>query len=209
MPTRSPAAEVAPAAKLSPDGRAVLAAGQTAADYLTALLAAGHTEDAVRLVAHALPPREAVWWATRCARQGPAEPPDDAAGKAAEAWCGRPTDANRRAAHAAGQAAAESPLGLAALACFFADGSIAPADCPAVPPPPGACAALAAGAVLIAAVKVEPEKADERRAAFAELGRAVADGKDRWPDAVTPLPVPPTPVPPPEAKKPPRPKSYY
>ncbi len=227
------AAEPARAAGLSPDGLAKLAPDQSAEQLLDALVAAKLLEDAVKFFARVLPKREAVWWAARCAKESPrppaAGPPsaeltrqhetavaaEVAARTAAEVWCSAPLDDKRRAAFTAAEPVADSPSGLAALAVFFADGSMAPADCPAVPPPPDSCAAAAAAAVLVAAVRNEPERADAKRGQFLDIGKQVNAGTDRWPDAppgakpaTGPL-QPATAVPPKPPAPPPVRRGYY
>ncbi len=197
------AAEPARAAELSLPAQNLLTDAQSPEQLLAALARGGLSEDGVKFFARVLPKREAVWWAARCAATVPRPPAEvtpaaheaavaaeAAARAAAEAWCGGPADDRRRACFPAGQAAADSPSGLAALAAFFADGSMGPADIPAVPPPADACAAACAAAVLLAAVRVEPDKADAKRKRFLETGKAVLAGTDRWPDA----PPPPSPV---------------
>lgn len=132
---------------------------------------------ALALVGAALPPREGVWWAWVAVRHAlhvlaeraaapvpagerpPAPPPaaERAALATVERWIAEPTDANRRAAWDAGQAAdLSTPAGCACAAVFFSNGSIAsPASPMAVPPPPGAHVTFAATAVLLAAVQVD------------------------------------------------------
>jgi hypothetical protein len=91
-----------------------------------------------------------------------------------------PTEENRRAAHAAAEAAGLAhPAGCAAMACFWSGGSLAPANLPVVPPGEHLTAHGAAGAVMLAAV-TEPAKAAERQARFLALGLEVAAGTRRW-----------------------------
>jgi hypothetical protein len=76
---------------------------------------------------------------------------------AVERWISQPTDDMRRAAWTAGQAAGlESPAGAAAAAAYFSTGSLAPADAPLVPPPPGLHSFMIAAAVTLAAA-ADPE----------------------------------------------------
>ena len=59
-------------------------------------------QDAVRFFAHLLPKREAVWWASQCARQtAGSDPPQVVVGaiKAAETWVAELNDEARRAAY--------------------------------------------------------------------------------------------------------------
>lgn len=80
---------------------------------------------AICLAAHALPAREAVWWACRCAAHtcglhGGA-PDDAAAAQAAEAWVRKPDSPRRAQAYAAAQRARfQSAEALTALAPFWA-----------------------------------------------------------------------------------------
>ncbi len=125
---------------------------------------------ALRLAGAALPAREGVWWAWVAVRhtlrtladRGPAAPPKAAhtALAAVERWIAEPTDANRRAAWAAGEAAdLTTPVGCLCGAVFFTGGSIAAVESPmAVPPPPGAHVTMAASAVLMAAAQLDPAR---------------------------------------------------
>lgn len=174
------AAELAGKLELSEAARAALRDGVGPAEYLDALVASGQWPDAVRLLALALPKREAIWWACRCARAaGPAPAP--AAGTAlgaAEAWVAEPTEERRRAAFPAAEAAQfGTPAGCAALAVFLSGGSLAPPDIAAVPPAEDLTGKTVAGAVLLAGVVAEPEKASEKYRAFVTDGLAIAEGK--------------------------------
>ena len=87
--------------------------------------------EAVRLCAHALPRREAVWWACMCARGVPPQAlpaADIAALNAAETWVRKPGDeALRRAAWDAAQATDfRSPEAWAAVGAFWSGGSLSP-----------------------------------------------------------------------------------
>jgi hypothetical protein len=168
------------------EARALLRDGLTPGQFLDVLVQAQHFPDAVAFLAHALPKREAVWWACRCARQAaaaaPLTPPADAALQAAEAWVADPAEPNRRKAHAAAEAAQLStPAGCAALAAFLSGGSLAPPEVK-TPVPPGEhlTARIVAGSVQLAAVATAPEKAPEKFRAFIALGRDVASGKNQW-----------------------------
>ena len=175
--------DIAQRVTLSPAARGLVRDGQTAAQLLEELLKKEDFTQAGLFLAHALPKREAVWWACQCARQAPAAdgPPADAALRAAERWVSEPTDEHRRAAHAAAEAAGVgTPAGCAALAAFLSGGSLAPPGIAEVPPAEHLTAAAVAGAVTLAAVIQEPEKAPERYQKFFALGFDVANGKNRW-----------------------------
>ena len=92
--------------------------------------------DAVRLLAQALPRREAVAWACRCVRGpgGAARAADGAALAAAEAWAAAPSEARARAAGVAASAAGYGgAAGSVALAAFLSGGVL---TAPGRPPTP-------------------------------------------------------------------------
>lgn len=187
--TAATAAEACRGLTLGPEAAALLADGQAPralGAYLDALAAAGHFPDAEVVLAHCLPKREAVWWASQCVRAaaGPQPPPAvEAAIQAAEAWAAAPGDRNRRRAYPAAEAAGFGhPAGCVALAAFLSGGSLAPPDLPAVPPADHLTGDTAAAAVQLAAVLSDPARAPERHRAFLKLGLDVARGKNRWKD---------------------------
>jgi hypothetical protein len=152
--------------------------------YLNLLMEKSHFPDAVRFLAHALPKREAVWWAWICARRAAGTEPAPnikASLDATEKWIAQPTDENRRAAM---KAAEEADLGTAAgctgVAAFFSSGSLGPPDQPAVPPGPYLTAKAVTGAVIFAAVKVEPEKAPEKYRIYLDQGLDVVKRIKLW-----------------------------
>lgn len=154
---------------------------QTAAQALDQLEAAGLHNDAVRLAAHALPKREAVWWACMCAMAvpDPALPPADVAARtAAEAWVRNPgDDALRRAAWDAAQKTTfRSPEAWAAVGAFWSGGSMAPEGLPAVPPAEHLTGVAVCGAVLMASVRSRPERAPQRLLRFLASARDIAGG---------------------------------
>ena len=86
-------ATLLPRLDLPPEVAATIAACSHPSEALERLAADDLLVEAARLCAHALPAREAVWWATRCAvATAPADlsQPDQEAGALAEAWVRRP-----------------------------------------------------------------------------------------------------------------------
>ncbi|HEY9226365.1 MAG TPA: hypothetical protein VIP11_06965 [Gemmatimonadaceae bacterium] len=141
--------------------------------------------DAVRFLAHALPRREAVWWAWVCARKvagAEPAPPIKAALDATERWIVQPTEEHRRHALAAGEAAEfGTSAGCAALAAFMSSGSLAPPEAPMVPPGEFMTAKAVSGSVTLAAVATEPDKAGAKFKEFVQLGIEVAERTKLWP----------------------------
>src|SRR5438105_2462374 len=178
------AADVCKNIDLSKEARALLTPEDLPKPFLERLIAAKHYADAAKFAAHALPRREAIWWACVCARKayGSATPPKQAAVlDAAEAWVSQPTDEKRRATFKLAEAAEfGNPAGLIGMAIFFSSGSIAPAGVPDLPPGPHVCANAVANAVILAAVLNDSRQAEARYSLFFALGFEVANGKNRW-----------------------------
>ncbi len=160
--------------------RALIEGKATVAEGLDLLGQHGHWIAAIRILGQALPHREGVWWACVCARRAPdpaATPADAAALQAADRWVRQPTEAHRRAAMDAAQAAGgRSAEAWAAIAAFWSGGSLAPPNLPEVSPAPHLCGVAVASAVLLAAVRHDPSKAAERYPAFVASARDIAQG---------------------------------
>jgi hypothetical protein len=169
---------------LSDEAKPLLKPQQTPAQLLEALVAKNLLIDAIRLLAHALPKREAVWWALSCARTAHGANPAPkivAALQATDKWVLDPSEENRRAAwDAAEPAEFGTPAGCAAAGAFWSGGSLAPPNVPVVPPGEFLTAQGVAGAVLLAAVLTQPEKAADKHQQFLTLGADVGNGVNRW-----------------------------
>ena len=174
------AAELCDKLDLSSAARELLRPDATPSQFVDSLVAGGLFPDAVKFLARALPKREGVWWACTCARETPMEdspPTVGAALEAAEAWVYKPTEERRREAQAAGEAAGfGSPESWAAVGAFWSGGSITAPDAPLVAPAEDLTARAVAGAVMLAAVRREPERSEERYRLFIAKGRNIADG---------------------------------
>lgn len=179
----APAAEpLAAMAKLGDEARALVKPGITVRALVTALVDGGLLNDALKLMAYALPKREAVWWACLCARQAQPEPPIEAdleIIKASEAWVYRPTDQSRRgvmdlALKTEFNRAAHWP----AAAAFWSGGSIAPLNSPPVEPDDSLTGNGVVGAVLLSLVQPDASAADKKRQHFMALALDIAEGGD-------------------------------
>jgi hypothetical protein len=103
-----------------------------------------------------------------------------AALEAADKWVADPSEDHRRAAgKAAEQVGHSTPAGCVALAAFWSGGSLPPTDVPAVAPGDHLTARGVIGALMLAAVLKEPEKAQERYRQFLAQGIELADGNNR------------------------------
>lgn len=157
------------------------------ADALAAaqiLLEARQESAAFRLIACALPRREAVWWATQCVQAllpTDAPPAERAALEAANRWVSQPSEENRRNAEAAAQAVHyATPAGQAAIAAFWSGGSMAPPKLATVPPPEPLLPKACANAVLLAVTLGDPLKIPAHAALCVQLAAAVGSGDNRW-----------------------------
>jgi len=175
-----PLAPLLPRLELDAEGIALLDGATDAATGIDRLAAAKRMPEAVRLAAHALPKREAVWWACMCARAVPdpaLAPADIVALDAAEHWVRRPDEAARRTAETAAQKTRfRSPEAWAAMGAFWSGGSMAPEGQPVVPPAEHLTGVAIAGAVVLSAVRNTPERQELRFLRFLDAARDIAAG---------------------------------
>ncbi len=171
-------------AELGDEAMALVSPDLHPLDFVALLMEKKFYPDAVRFIAHALPKREAVWWAWVCARRSAGEqPPPKIKGAldATERWVAQPTDDNRRLAMAAAEKAElGTAAGCAGLAAFFSGGSLAPPEAPPVPPGEFLAAKAVSGAVIFAAVAKEPERAPEKFRSFVAQGVEVTNRVKLW-----------------------------
>lgn len=150
------------------------------AGALDRLESGGFLAEAARLIAHALPKREAVWWACMCAAHTAQPDLPDAARQAretAEQWVRQQTDTLRRAAMAFAETSGFStPEAWAGVAAFWSGDSMAPEGQPAVPPAPHLTGTAVAGAVALAAARGDARRNTDRLKRFLESGRNIAAG---------------------------------
>ena len=179
------AAEAVAGLSLSDDAKPVLKAAAanaaTPAALVSALLGTELYADAIRVLAMALPRREAAWWACLAAREAlsASEKPDAeaAALAAAEAWVFKPTEENRRPCFPLAQALEfATPAAYAAMAAYWSGGSPAPPDAPVVIPPGDALTGTAAGAAVLLAAAREPAAIKQRYKAALEQAVDIANG---------------------------------
>ncbi|MBU8543841.1 MULTISPECIES: DUF6931 family protein [Roseomonadaceae] len=177
----TPLAPLLPRLELDPPAANAIAGVATAAEGIARLEAAGLRNEAARLAAHALPKREAVWWGCMCARAVP-DPAlltvDAEALLAAEAWVRKPGDdgLRRAAMEAAQRTGFRTPEAWAAVGAFWSSGSMAPLGQPEVPPPDHLTGVAISGGVVLAAVRLRPERAQDRLVRFLVSARDIAAG---------------------------------
>ncbi len=171
---------IRPRVGLSTDAATVLTNVTQVPDALQRLEASGFLVEAARMVAHALPKREAVWWACMCALHtapGDLGENDRLAREFAENWVRQQSDKVRRDAMAKAEAADfATPEAWAAVAAFWSGDSMAPEGQAAVPPAAHLCGTAVAGSVVLAAVRGDPLRQPARLKRFLESGRNIAAG---------------------------------
>ena len=166
---------VMPHLQLDDHGRSTLAGCQGSIEALDRLEKAGLLIEATRLIAHALPAREAVWWACACSRHtatsGANQTAEAQVRESAEEWVRKPTDEHRRnamkQAETAGFSSAEA---WAAVGAFWSGDSMAPPEAPKVPPQPHFTGLAIAGSVALAACRGPASRRETRLHRF--LGSA-------------------------------------
>lgn len=159
---------------------ALMLRSNTALEALDALINAGHLVEASRLMGHAMPHREAVWWACMCARHtSPMDLPvaDAAALESTELWVRKPTDENRRTAFALAQEAGfGTPEAWSGVAAFWSGNSMSPVDQPLVPPASYLTGKAVAGSVGLSAVRTRPLQQMKRLQLFLASAYDIASG---------------------------------
>lgn len=150
------------------------------ADTIALLSENGCFYDAIRILAHGLPKREAVWWACLATRQAHTPETNDHninALTAAETWVQKPTEEHRMDAfEGANKTKYETPASWAATAAFWSAGSIAPKGQPEVAPPEFLYAHAVAGCIALAAVSKNAEDPSPYYKQFIAQGMDLAAG---------------------------------
>lgn len=175
------ATEIAEQLQMADEHVAIAKTVQTGPEFVAALAGAGAWAKAVRVQAHLLPKREAVWWGVLSvnAACGDNLPLAEAEAKeAARAWVEEPGEARRKRCEAvAGKTKFEGPGSWLAMAAFWSGGSIAPEEMGDVPPDEKLTGQAIASSLMIAAVSGDATKAKERYKGFLAQAPDVASGK--------------------------------
>ncbi len=176
----STATEVCELAGLSNAGCALLTPELGFGEFLAVLMEQELLIDAVAIMAHALPKREAVWWACLAARAVvDDETPEEIQStlESAEAWVYKSTDEMRRAAMAqAHKTQFDHAAVWAAVGAFWSGGSMVAPELPAVPPAEHLTGLAVSGAVKLSVLAREPEKAPEKFRALLAQAIDIAKG---------------------------------
>lgn len=175
------AAEICANFDLAKDARSLLTEGMRPDKFLEALAAKKQYVPGIEFLAHALPPREAIWWGCLCLQHACGDglsPAEKAACKATVRWILQPNEENRAAAKTpAEEAGAASPAGHLAKATYHTGGNVAPPKAPPKAPGPYASAQSVSTAVKLAGAKADPAKIIETQRLFVELGVRIGEGR--------------------------------
>jgi hypothetical protein len=174
-----PLREILAHAELPPEAEPEIAGCTTAAEAIERLAAAGFMPEAVKITAHALPKREAVWWACMCARHTApaAEPVLAELCAAAETGVRKQSDESRYAAFRLAEAQGfDTPEAWAAVGAFWSGDSMSAPEAPKVPPAPHLSGLAVAGAVNLSSVRGDPLQRAARLTRFLDSARDIARG---------------------------------
>lgn len=175
------ASEILPRFELTDDAAEFADKGQLAPlEFIKQLVQKNLFFDAVKFLAHALPKREAIWWACLAVKKSlpdSAPAPQLAALNAAEQWAIAPSEEKRLLAKAWSEKTGQkSAASWAATAAFWSGGSIAKPGEPDMMPPPYLYAHAVAGAISMAAFDVNKDNAAEPFKLFIRQGLDLAAG---------------------------------
>jgi hypothetical protein len=175
--------------EVSDEGMALLNPNRTVEQQIAVWRDANLVADARRLLAHALPPRHAMWWALLALTE--AHGHEAYPLPVVEAFLGvrdflmKPTEAGRRACQDLAEAADSTSAGGAiGYAAFLCGGSMAPVNCPTVLPKAHLCGRLCGVSVYLAAVQFDGQRYKQHLHHFIELGLQIARGELTLPDEV-------------------------
>jgi hypothetical protein len=170
--------------QLSAEARTLLREGQLAGAFQALLRRQGLLADAIRFTAAYLPRRSAVWWGCLCLwerQRTESTAAATAALQATVAWVLDPTDARRRAAGEAAQAAGPgTPAGQLAQAVFCCGGSLAPPGLPIVSPSASLTPNGVAGAILQASRQAPARQHADWQKRFLDLAQELATLPAPW-----------------------------
>jgi hypothetical protein len=180
IPHAETASVLAARAQLSDEALGLMQPAMTPAAYLDALELHQHYADACRLVAHWLPPREALWWGCLCCWYVQRPELAEKSAAALQAVVHAVQEPNVRHRQEAGKAADvagdDTPAGCLARAVSYSDLG-GPSD---PPPPPSLSAQTVVAAILLAAAANSSHPKKETFHRFLRFGRELSRGQSLW-----------------------------
>ena len=165
--------------ELSEEGESVAVLEEAPLQVMNKLIEQENFHDAVTMLAHALPKREAVWWACLAAKKtmDTSVELNNAAVAAAEIWVREPTEAHRQTARKLGERAKnKTAAGWVATAASWCTGNMLDEGDIVVPPPDFLYAHAVAASITLAAVDAGPESMSDSYRYFLRQGFDLANG---------------------------------
>jgi len=158
----------------------LLKTGESLSEFIQTLLQHQALKDVIGVIAQALPPREAVYWACLCVKDVLDEkdnPEDARAIKAAEQWLIQPDENNR---YLNNQIAEKLEYATAAAwvcnAVFWSGGSITPKGEAKVEPPEGIFGKAVCGAINLACAHEDEKQTHTNQQRSIKRGVNIAQG---------------------------------
>lgn len=179
------AIEVCQRFELQNEVKMILKETDTPASFFEKLIQGEHYIDAVRFLAYGMPKRESIWWSYLCAYQVEKAIDIDKNKlcliikilEGVKRWVYNPNEEDRFAVKEAAEALQfKASSSWVAMAVFWSGGSVNPPEDPKVEPGKYLTAQAVAGAISLAAVLYNPEKAKEKYKRFLEQGINIANG---------------------------------
>lgn len=152
----------------------------TPEQYINILIEKEYFADSILFLAHALPKREAIWWACLCSKaviNKETRPDDIASISIAEKWVYEPDDKKRRMCGTlAEKGEYKSAQNWTAAAVFWSGGSITKEEDPIMEPAPFLYAHAVSGAILNAVGSSDSDDVDMTFQEFINHGLNIANG---------------------------------
>ncbi|MCU0877366.1 MAG: hypothetical protein MUF06_06225 [Pirellulaceae bacterium] len=181
------AVSIAEELELAGEPAAIAKQVATGPELVAALTTAEMFAKAVRVQAHILPKRLAVWWGVNAVRElalADFPPTETAAVDAAAEWAIDPSESRRRDAEsAAGATKYNGPGSWLAMAVFWSGGSLSAPHLPEVPPDDKLTGQGVTNSLMIAATYQAPLEAKNRYRAMLATAIKIASGEIPIPEA--------------------------
>ena len=181
--SRRTARDICQAVRLRQGGEQLLTADLSPRDFVSSLIEAHKYADAIRVVAHTLPRRAAVWWNLMCLwytfRPSPPAVVEDTLNAAVQ-WVLLPTAHNQLPLRQLARSAREHKAAqcLAWAVCYAGD-TLLP-ELTTLPAKPHLTHQLVSASILVAAPRVGSKLYQTNQRQFLEFGIQIAQRKNLW-----------------------------
>ncbi|HBZ18984.1 MAG TPA: hypothetical protein DEO41_06255 [Betaproteobacteria bacterium] len=177
------ASEITSKFKLSDDGVDLFKANYTVIEFISVLRDEQRLIDAIKMYAHSLPIRHAIYWAYLCfTKELSAETDAARMGNLVDvlSWIKNPSEDKRRPFKSVyDELGFKHPIGCLAIAIFWSEGSISGADNPAVPAPPNVANEAVANAIVTRCIEFGDAMSKKLSTAL-DVGSEIIAKKHHW-----------------------------